>query len=217
MGYTLIEEDARHMVRLRMGRVRVHLPDISFDYPLRSYTFRLVGYFIRGSEHVPRMERIDHISETVEIQDIQQALGQMHLSSGITEGSDAVIVAPSSLGQTSMFSMCFPDEVFDYGLLVDSRGGIDGVTLDDAYTDEMDMIGIGHILDIAPHGPHSAFDLFGVSMLEMDGDDFITDVVTPYFTFFERAYDPVDPPISFDSMSGFVTAIMLCLMEIIMT
>ena len=141
----------------------------------------------------------------------------MHLSFVITEGSDAVIVTPSSLGQTNMFSMCFPDEVFDYGLLMDSRGGIDGVTLDDAYTDEMDMIGIGRILDAAPHGPYSAFDTFGVYMLELDGDDFITDVVTPYFTFFERAYDPVDPPISFDSMSGFVTAIMLCLMEIIMT
>ena len=104
-----------------------------------------------------------------------------------------------------MFSMCFLDEIFDYGLLVDSRGGIDGVTLDDAYTDEMDMIGIGHILDIAPHGPHSAFDLFGVSMLEMDGDDFITDVITPDFTSIEKAFDPMDPPLSFDSMSRFVT------------
>ena len=27
-----------------------------------------------------------------------------------------------------MFSMCFPDEVFDYGLLVDFGGGTDGVT-----------------------------------------------------------------------------------------
>ena len=30
-----------------------------------------------------------------------------------------------------MLSMCFPDEVFDYGLLVDSKGGTNGVTLDD--------------------------------------------------------------------------------------
>ena len=39
------------------------------------------------------------------------------------------------------------------------------MTLDDAYTNEMDMIGIGPILDAVPHGPHYAFDLFGVSML----------------------------------------------------
>ena len=87
---------------------------IPLDYPLHPYTFRLTDYFIRGSKHVPRMEGIDHISETVEIQDIQQALGQMHLSSRITEGSDAVIVAPSSPGRASMFSMCFPDGDFDF-------------------------------------------------------------------------------------------------------
>ncbi|KAL6325701.1 hypothetical protein AAG906_023585 [Vitis piasezkii] len=89
-----------------------------------------------------------------------------------------------------MFSMCFPNEVFDYGLLMDSKGGTNGVTLDDAYIDKMDMIGIGRILDAAPHGPHSSFDLFGVSMLELDGDDSITDVATPYFTSIEGASIP---------------------------
>ena len=84
----------------------------------------------------------------------------MHLSYGITEGSDVVIVTPSSSDWANMFSICFPNEVFDYGLLMDSRGGTDGVTLDDAYTDKMDMISIGCILDIAPHGPHFSFDLF---------------------------------------------------------
>ncbi|KAL6323718.1 hypothetical protein AAG906_002186 [Vitis piasezkii] len=45
----------------------------------------------------------------------------------------------------------------------------------------MDMIGTGHILDAAPHELHSAFDMFG------------------------GASDSVDPPLSFDIMSGFVT------------
>ena len=84
----------------------------------------------------------------------------MHLSYGITEGSDAVIIAPLSPDRANIFFMCFPDEVFDYGLLVDFGGGTDGVTLDVAYIDKMDMIGIGCILDTAPHGPHFAFDLF---------------------------------------------------------
>ena len=53
LGYTPIEEDACHMARLRMDRVRAHLFSIPFDYPLQPYTFRLADYFIRGSEHVP--------------------------------------------------------------------------------------------------------------------------------------------------------------------
>ena len=129
----------------------------------------------------------------------------MHLSYGITEGFDVVIVTPSSSDWANMFSICFPNEVFDYGLLMDSRGGTDGVTLDDAYTDEMDMIGIGCILDAAPHGLHFAFDLFGVSMLESDGDDFITNVATHDFTSIEGVSNPVDPLFYFDSMSRFVT------------
>ncbi|RVW85553.1 Transposon Ty3-G Gag-Pol polyprotein [Vitis vinifera] len=102
--------------------------------------------------------------------------GHMHLSSKIIEGSDAVIVAPSSPSRANMFSMCFSDEDFDFGLLVEFGDGADGVTFDDAYTDEMDMIGIGRILDTTPHKSYSTF---GVSMLEMDGDDSITDVAIP--------------------------------------
>ena len=127
------------------------------------------------------------------------------LSSGITEASNAVIVAPLSLGQANMFSICFLDEDFNYGLLVVFGGGLDRVTLDDAYTDEMDMIGIDCILDATPHKSHFAFDMFGVSMLEMDGDDSITDVATPGFIYVEGMFDPMDPPLSFDSMFGFVT------------
>ena len=56
----------------------------------------------------------------------------MHLSSRITEASDVVIVAPSSPGRANMFSMCFLDEDFDFGLLVYSKGGADRVTLGDA-------------------------------------------------------------------------------------
>ncbi|RVW51444.1 hypothetical protein CK203_084011 [Vitis vinifera] len=127
------------------------------------------------------------------------------LSSGITEASNVVIVAPLSLGQANMFSICFLDEDFNYGLLVVFGGGPDRVTLDDAYTDEMDMIGIDCILDATPHKSHFAFDMFGVSILEMDGDDSITDVATPGFIYVEGMFDPMDPPLSFDSMFGFVT------------
>ena len=44
----------------------------------------------------------------------------------------------------------------------------DGVTLPDIYMDEMDMIGTGRFLDTTPHGPHYAFDMFRVSMIDFD-------------------------------------------------
>ncbi|RVW16006.1 hypothetical protein CK203_101966 [Vitis vinifera] len=63
---------------------------------------------------------------------------------------------PSSPGRANIFSLCFPDEDFDYGLL---------------WT------------------------------LEIDGDDFITDVATSSFISIEGASDPVDPPLFFYFMS----------------
>ena len=67
-----------------------------------------------------------------------------------------------------MFSMCFPEEVLDYDLSMDLGDDTDGVTLLDTYIDEMDMIGIGRILDIAPHEPHSAFDMFGLYGIDFE-------------------------------------------------
>ena len=67
-----------------------------------------------------------------------------------------------------MFSMCFPEEVPDYDLPMDLGDDIDGVTLPDTYMDEMDMIDIGRILDTVPYGPHYAFDMFRVSMIDYD-------------------------------------------------
>ena len=66
----------------------------------------------------------------------------------------------------------------------------------------MDFIGIGRILDVAPRGLHSAFDIFGVFVLD---DESVLDVVTSDFTSVKEASDSVDPPLSSDTMSGFVT------------
>ena len=95
-----------------------------------------------------------------EIRGIQQALRQMCLSFKTTEPPEAMIVAPPSPDRASVFSMCFPEEVLNYDLPMDLRDDIDGVNLPDTYMDEMDMIGTGRILDIAPLGPHYAFDMF---------------------------------------------------------
>ena len=49
LGYIPTADDARHMARLRRERVRARMSGVPFDYPLRPYTFQLVGYFTRGS------------------------------------------------------------------------------------------------------------------------------------------------------------------------
>ena len=147
-----------------------------------------------------------------------------------------------------MFSMCFPEEIPDYDLPMDLGDETDGATLPDTYMDEMDMIGTGRFLDTAPRGPHSAFDMFGVSMiysdavtlydtytdamdmigtgrildvsppgprfsfdvfgismLEFDDDGLVATYITHDTVSVEGASDSVDPPLSFDTMSGFVT------------
>ena len=81
------------------------------------------------------------------------------------------------------------------------------VTLYDTCADAMDMISTGHILDAAPPGPHPVFDMFGISMLEIDNDDdglVATDIIhnTVYV---EGASDSMGLPLSFDTMSGFIT------------
>ena len=75
----------------------------------------------------------------------------------------------------------------------------------DACTDAMDMIGTGRILDASPPGPRSAFDVFGISMLKFDGDGLIATDITHDTVSVEGAFDSVDPPFSFDTMSEFVT------------
>ena len=110
----------------------------------------MADHFTRGSEHAPRTGGIDHALKTNGIKGIQQALGQLCLSSKITEAPGAMIVTPTSPGRASVFSMCFLEEVLDYDLPMDLRDDINGVILLDTYMDEMDMIGIGRILDTAP-------------------------------------------------------------------
>ena len=104
-----------------------------------------------------------------------------------------------------MFSMCFPEEIPDYDLPMDLGDGSDGMILPDTYMDEMDMIGIGHILDASPLGPRFAFDVFGISMLEFDGDGLIATDITHDTVSVKGVSDSVDPPLSFDTVFGFIT------------
>ena len=97
-------------------------------------------------------------------------------------------------GHRSAFDM-FGVSMIDY----------DVVTLYDACTNTMDMIGTGRILDASPFGPRSAFDVFGISMLEFDGDGLVATDITHDTVSVKGASDSMDLPLSFDTMSGFVT------------
>ena len=70
----------------------------------------------------------------------------------------------------------------------------------------MDMISTGHILDAALFGPRFVFYMFWISMLEIDDDNGLvaTDIIHNTISV-KEASDSVDPPLSFNSMSGFVT------------
>ena len=70
----------------------------------------------------------------------------------------------------------------------------------------MDMIGTYHILDVAPLGPRSVFYMFGISMLEINDDNgLVSTNIIHNIASVEGASDSVDPPLSFDTMSEFVT------------
>ena len=90
----------------------------------------------------------------------------MCLSSKTTEPPKGVIVAPQSPDRASVFFVCFLEDVPNYDLPMDLGDYNDGVTLPDTYMDEMDMIGTSRILDTAQCGPHYAFDILGVSMID---------------------------------------------------
>ena len=70
----------------------------------------------------------------------------------------------------------------------------------------MDMIGTGHILDVASPKPRSIFNMFGISMLEIDDDDGLVPIDIIHNTIsIEEVSDFVGPPLSFDTMFEFVT------------
>ncbi|RVW12628.1 hypothetical protein CK203_115695 [Vitis vinifera] len=99
-------------------------------------------------------------------------LGQMHLGTGIPETPDVMIVAPPS-ARPSQHVLLPHGPHSDFDLFGVSVIDTDDVTLYDACTDEMDMIGTGRILDVARTASFS-FGYVWAFMLEIDDDDSVT-------------------------------------------
>ena len=94
----------------------------------------------------------------------------------------------------------------------------DGVVPHDEYHDEMDMLGISQFLDAVQCKPFSPLELFGASVIKIVEED--QTVPTPELSAFvvptievyegtiglvEGVSDSMDPHLSFDILSGFVT------------
>ncbi|RVX21707.1 Retrovirus-related Pol polyprotein from transposon 17.6 [Vitis vinifera] len=86
-----------------------------------------------------------------------------------------------------MLSLCFPEEITSDGVIVDPTEVIDGVVPHDEYRDEMDMM--------------TGTQTLPVPELPEDDSSLFEGIVSPV----EGASDLVDPPLSFDVLSGFVS------------
>ena len=129
---------------------------------------------------------------------------QLQLCGGAPDTS-TTLITPPSLKRSSVLTIFFPDEIADYG-------GIDGVISSDDYDEELLRMVISQL------EPDSALSYFRVLALRDDedvsltlDDDVITgDVIVDIASLDILGHvvgesDVVDPPLSFDVLSGFVS------------
>ncbi|RVW67594.1 Retrovirus-related Pol polyprotein from transposon 17.6 [Vitis vinifera] len=190
LGFIPTEADYRHMTRLRKERVRARLSHTLFDYPIRPYRMSLANYLVRGSETRPRLEEIDSVVHTDRETELQHLFHQLQLSDGAPDTSFPVAITPTSPDRASMLSLCFPEEIMSDGVILDPTEVIDGVVPHDEYRDEMDMMTVFEGTQTLP-----------VPELPEDDSSLFEGIVSPV----EGASDLVDPPFSFDVLSGFVS------------
>ena len=218
LGFIPTEADYRYMARLRRERVRARLTHTPFYYPVRPYTTSLADYFVRASEpHAPSDGIIGGLSTTQEAE-LQRLVQQLQLSDGAPGPSASVLIAPPSPDRTSLMTLCFPDEIDDHGTFAEIGDVEDGAVPRDEYIDEMLAMSLSQTEEIAPPELASPFDLFGVSVLEIAEEiqvaptpEVVEDVIVAVDLFdgpvglVEGASDLVDPPLTFDVLSGFVS------------
>ncbi|WKA08452.1 hypothetical protein VitviT2T_026174 [Vitis vinifera] len=218
LGFIPTEADYRYMACLRRERARARLTHTPFDYPLRPYTRSLSDYFVRASEsHAPSDGIIGGLSTTQEAE-LQCLVQQLQLSDGAPGPSASVLIAPPSPDRTSLMTLCFPDEIDDHGTFAEIGDVADGVVPRDEYVDEMLAMNLSQTEEMAPPELASPFDLFGVSVLEIAEEiqvaptlEAVEDVIVAVDLFdgpvglVEGASDLVDPPLTFDVLSGFVS------------
>ena len=140
------------------------------------------------------------------------------MSDGAPGTSTPALIAPPSPDRLSLMTLCFLDEIDEHGTFAKIGDIVDGAVPHDKYVDEMLALSLSQIEEITPLELVSPFDLFGVSVLEITEEiqvaptpEIAEDVIAIDGLFdglvglVEEASDFVDPPLSFDVLSGFAS------------
>ena len=94
----------------------------------------MTDYFVRGSEIQPSVKEIDIEDSTVD--ELQHMLHQMQMGYETLGVSASMMIAPPSLDRANLFSLCFPNETTDYGVVIELADMIDGVVHHDENHDD---------------------------------------------------------------------------------
>ena len=169
---------------------------------------------------LPLEEMIAGFSADQEVE-LRLLVHQIQLSDGAPSASKVVIPAPSFPNCFSVLTLCFPYEVDGYGVPFDPIDLIDGVVLPDEYQDEMLMMDMDQMVRRVLPKPTPVFQLSELS--EVFTIEQIEDVplvltpevlvdVTTIEVVLKDVVSPdviesgtVDPPLSFNVLSGFVS------------
>ncbi|RVW66758.1 hypothetical protein CK203_066141 [Vitis vinifera] len=191
-GQTLeIEDFHRDFVAMSFDQ---HSSTVVLDM-MRGMTFlpgmgmSLADYFVRGSEIRPHVEEVHSVVHTDREIELQHLFRQLQLSNGV-HGTSISMATPTSPDRASMLSLCFPEEITDDGVIVDPTEMVDGIVPHDEYRDEMDRMTVLEGTQIIP-----------VPELLDDDSSLFEGTVSPI----EGAFDLVDPPLSFDVLSRFIS------------
>ena len=198
--------------------MKTRLTHTPFDYPVRPYTMSLADYFVRASEPLTQLDEIIGGLSTIQEVELQRLVHQLWLSDGAPGTLTSALTVPSFPHRMSLMTLYFSDEIDEHGTFTEVGDIVDGVTPHDEYIDEMLALSLSHIEEIVQPGLASPFDLFGVSAIELVEESLIAltpesteDVIGGYDSFdghvdfFEGTSDFVDPSLSFDVLSGFVS------------
>ena len=139
------------------------------------------------------------------------------LSDGAPGTSTSALVASSSPDRMSLITLYFPNEIDEHGIFAKIGDMVDGTVPHDEYINEMLAMSMSQIEEIVQPELASPFDLFGVSTIEIveeiqttpalefaDDVTAIANLLDGPVGLVEGAPDFVDPPLSFDVLSGFV-------------
>ena len=218
LGYVPTEADFRYMERLRKERIMARLSFMPFDYPLRPYTMCLADYFVRASSPPLPLDGMIVGFTADQEEELRRLVHKIQLSDGAPGASKVVIPTPSSPDRFSVLTLCFPDEVDGYGVPFDPNDLIDGIVLPDEYHDEMLMMDMDQMVERVFPEPTPAFQLselsevFTIEQIEDVPLVLAPEVLVDVLFVLEDVVSPdvvesstVDPPLSFDVLSGFIS------------